>query len=110
MLEECLELSERQRYWLEQLQECEESGETTKAYAEARGLSAAALYKWRKRLVQRGLWPSRASRFERVQVSAMTRSICEWRIRLPNGVEVEFSGSVDGAAVLTVLSAAMGIR
>ncbi|MDH3282533.1 MAG: hypothetical protein OEQ18_15585 [Gammaproteobacteria bacterium] len=110
MLDEEFGLSERQRYWLERIQECEESGQTTKAYAEAHALSTSALYTWRKRLAQRGLWPSRGGRFERVQVSAPTRSVSEWRITLPNGVQVEFSGSVAGAEVSRVLAAAMGIR
>jgi hypothetical protein len=103
-------LSERQHYWLERVRECEESGLTTKAYAEAHALSTSALYTWRKRLSQRGVWPSRASRFERVQVSALPRSSSEWRITLPNGVQVEFSGSVDGAQVSRVLAAVKGVR
>jgi len=102
-------LSERQRYWLERVQECEESGQTTKAYAEAHSLSTSALYAWRKRLAQRGVWPRRASRFERVRVTPMTRSSCEWRIVLPNGVQVEFSGSVAGTEMSRVLAAAMGV-
>lgn len=103
-------LGDRQHYWLERVRECEESGLTTKAYAEAHALSTSALYTWRKRLAQRGVWPSQAGRFERVQVSALPRSSSEWRITLPNGVQVEFSGSVDGAQVLRVLAAVKGIR
>jgi len=110
MLGEESGLSERQRYWLERVRECEESGQTTKAYAEAHALSTSALYTWRKRLAQRGLWPVQAGRFERVQVSALTRSVSEWRITLPNGVQVEFSGSVSGAEMSRVLVAVMGIR
>ena len=110
MLDEELALSERQRHWLEHVRECEESGQTTKAYAEAHSLSTSALYTWRKRLAERGLWSSRGSRFERVQVSALTRSSSEWRITLPNGVEVEFSGSVAVAEVSRVLAAVKGIR
>lgn len=103
-------LSERQQYWLERVRECEESGLTTKAYAEAHALSTSALYAWRKRLSQWGLWSSQASRFERVQVSTLTRSSSEWRITLPNGVQVEFCGSVDGAQLSRVLAAVKGIR
>ena len=110
MREEEPGLSERQGYWLERVRECEESGLTTKAYAEAHALSTSALYAWRKRLTQRGLWPSPASRFERVQVSALPRSSSEWRITLPNGVQVEFSGSAAGAEVSRVLAAVMGVR
>ncbi len=100
------ELSEPQRYWLERLRECEESGETTKAYAEARGLSVSALYTWRKRLAKRGLWPGKPRLFERVEISDGERRVADWRIVLPNGVEVVFSGSVDGRQLAMVLSAA----
>jgi len=110
MLEEEPGLSERQQYWLERIRECEESGQTTKAYAEAHALSTSALYTWRKRLSQRGLWPSQVGRFERIQTSALTRTSSEWRITLPNGVQVEFCGSVDGAQVSRVLAAVKGIR
>ena len=110
MLGEGSALSERQRYWLEHVRDCEESGQTTKAYAEAHGLSTSLLYSWRKRLAERGLWRSRGGRFQRVQVSAPARLVNEWRITLPNGVQVAFSGPVAGAEVSTVLAAAMGIR
>jgi hypothetical protein len=110
MLDGELGLSAKQRYWLERIRECEESGQTTKAYADAHSLSVTAMYTWRKRLVQRGVWPSRAERFQRVQLTALARSSCEWRITLPNGVQVEFSGLADGAEVSAVLSAAMGVR
>lgn len=99
-------LSEQQRCWLERLRECEESGQTTKAYAESRGLSVSALYTWRKRLAKRGLWPSKVGLFDRVAITGGERLPAEWRIVLPNGIEVVFSGSVDGAQLSTVLSAA----
>jgi hypothetical protein len=109
MLDGELGLSAKQQYWLERIRDCEESGQTTKAYADAHWLSVTAMYTWRKRLVKRGLWPSRAERFERVQLTDVGRSSCEWRIVLPNGVQVEFSGSVDGTEVSAVLSAAMRV-
>ena len=110
MLGEESALSERQRYWLDHVRTCEESGQTTKTYAEAHGLSTSLLYSWRKRLAERGLWANRGGRFQRVQVSVPALSVCEWRITLPNGVQVAFSGPVAGAEVSLVLSAAMGIR
>ncbi len=110
MAGEELRLSERQRYWLERIRECEESGQTTKAYAEMHFLSVSALYTWRKRLVRQGVWPSRPARFDRVQVTSIERPSGEWRVCLPNGVQVEFSGLVDEAVLSTVLAAVMGIR
>jgi len=110
MLDGELGLSAKQRYWLERIRDCEETGQTTKAYANAHALSVTAMYTWRKRLVKRGLWPSKAERFQRVQLTGLSQSSAEWRITLPNGVQVEFSGSVDGADVSAVLTAAMRIR
>ena len=110
MLDGELGLSAKQQYWLERIRECEESGQTTKAYAEAQSLSVKTVYTWRKRLVQRGLWPGREERFQQVQLTGLARSSGEWRITLPNGVQVEFSGSVDGTAVSVVLTAAMRVR
>ena len=110
MLDTELELSAKQRHWLERIRDCEESGQTTKAYADAHSLSVTAMYTWRKRLIKRGLWPSRAERFQQVQLTELARSSAEWRITLPNGVQVEFSGSVDGAEVSAVLTAALGVR
>ncbi|MDH3281660.1 MAG: hypothetical protein OEQ18_11090 [Gammaproteobacteria bacterium] len=110
MLDGGLGQSAKQGYWLERIRECEESGQTTKAYADAHSLSVTAMYTWRKRLVKRGLWPSRSERFGRVQLTDVGRSSSEWRITLPNGVQVEFSGSVNGAEVSAVLCAAMGVR
>jgi hypothetical protein len=110
MLGEESVLSERQRYWLDHVRGCEESGQATKVYAESHGLSTSLLYSWRKRLAERGLWPVRTRRFQRVQISPPATLASEWRITLPNGVQVVFSGPVSGSEVSTVLTAAMGVR
>lgn len=44
-------MSERTQFWLSHLSAIEAEGITTKAYAEREGLSAQALYQWRKRLI-----------------------------------------------------------
>ena len=105
-----LGLSAKHQYWLDRIRDCEESGQTTKAYAQAHSLSVKSLYRWRKRLAQCGVWSPQAVRFERVQWRAPQPISCEWRITLPNGVQVEFSGAVDRAEVSAVLTAAMRIR
>lgn len=43
-------MSDRQHYWTTHLDRIAAEGISTKAYAEREGLSAAALYYWRKRL------------------------------------------------------------
>lgn len=94
-------LTERQRYWLDHLQACEELGETTKAYAELHGLSVSMMYSWRKELTIRGVYSrqsggTRSPRFDRVQVFESKIPTGTWRITLPNGVQIEFCGVVDG--------------
>ena len=103
-------LTERQRYWLGQLEACERSGRTTKAYAQEHGLSVSMLYSWRKKLAARGLWCRGSGRdrgvsFDRVDVIDAGSSD-QWRMVLPNGVEIGFSGVVDEAALSAVLGAA----
>ena len=97
------ELTERQRYWLDHLNACEALGETTKAYAELHGLSVSMMYSWRKELTIRGVYSrhsggTRSPRFDRVQVFDSKVPTGAWRIALPNGVQIEIYGVVDGAA------------
>lgn len=99
-------LTARQRYWLDCIEECDRTGQTLKAYAEEREISVTMLYSWKKQLKQKGLLPGRRSRFQRVRIAeALPPS--EWRILLPNGVQVTLSGPVDGAALSAVLDAAL---
>ena len=105
------ELSERQRYWLDHIESCAALGQTTKAYAESQGLSVSMVYSWRKKLAAMGMFPDRTKRrqsssFERVQVVGGQPPSGEWRIALPNGVRIGFTGTVDGRLLSTVLEAA----
>jgi len=102
-------LTERQRYWLEQVRACEASGKTVAEYAVEQGISAQALYAGKKLLVRKGVLPrTRPLRFQRVQVAGVAVG-AEWRIQLPNGVSVFCSGEVDAGALATVLSTAAAI-
>ena len=99
-------LTERQRYWLEHVQACESSGKTIAEYAAEHSLAAQAMYAGKQMLVRKGLLPStRPVRFQRAQVAEPVVG-SEWRIHLPNGVSVAFSGSVDTATFTTVLNTA----
>jgi hypothetical protein len=106
---ECL--TERQRYWRDHLSACEISGQTTKAYARAHGLSVSMMYSWRRKLVRRGAWPERpglggVSGFTRVRIADAGYPLSTWCLVLPNGVQIGFSGAVDEAALEAVLRAA----
>jgi len=106
-MEEVVELSERQQYWLAHIQACEAAGQSTLEYARAHGFESRAMYKARQLLVEKGAWSIKASgrksnRFQRAQV-AVPQMDNQWRIQLPNGVVVAFSGEVNTKALSEVL-------
>lgn len=102
-------LTRTQQGWLKQIRACEASGKTLRAYAQERGLEVQTLYAWKKTLVKKGVLPrTRPARFQRVQVLAAPGG-GDWRIQLPNGVTVAFSGGVDADALATVLAGAVAL-
>ncbi len=101
---EGLALTEHQRKWLGRLQACEASGKSLTAYASEHGFPVRALYDAKKALVKKGVLPrTRKSRFQRVQMATVAADT-KWRIQLPNGVMVEFSGTVDGGSLSAILN------
>jgi hypothetical protein len=102
-------LTERQRYWLEQVRACEACGKTVAEYAAEQGFSAQAMYAGKKLLVRKGvLQRTRPLRFQRVQVAGAAVDN-EWRILLPNGVTVSCSGVVDAGTLAMVLATAAAL-
>ncbi len=102
-------LTERQRYWLEHIQACKDSGKTIAEYAAAQGFDAQTMYAGKSTLVKKGILPAlRPARFQRVQVLEAPLS-SQWRIGLPNGVSVAFAGEVDAGSLATVLGAAASL-
>ena len=100
-----LRLTEHQRYWLERIQACEASGKRVTAYAAEHGFPVRAMYDAKKILVKKGVLPrTQGVRFQRAETMPVG-SDNEWRIRLPNGVAVDFSGTVDAASLTVVLTA-----
>ena len=98
------ELTERQRYWLEQIKACEASGMSASAYAAERGFHVGGMYAGKKSLIQKGVLPRPDNvRFQRVQTAVETTDT-QWRIRLPNGISVEFCGAVDDGSLSGVLN------
>ncbi|MCP4277599.1 MAG: phage shock protein B [Gammaproteobacteria bacterium] len=66
------------------------------------------MYGGKKALVKKGVLPRvQQNRFQRAQVVDAVASR-EWRIDLPNGVSVAFSGMVDAGALTTILTTAAG--
>ena len=110
-------LTERERFWLRHHESCVVSGRTAKAYAKAHGISIYAFYQSRKRLRRQGKLAQApvgatrrrrggpAPRFAQVatlQVAAATR----YRVRLANGVLVEWEGRAEASELEAVLRAA----
>ncbi len=97
-------LTEHQRNWLGRLRACEASGKRFTAYAAEHGFQVRAMYDAKKILVKKGILPrTQRNRFQRVQAEVVSVG-GEWRIQLPNGVVVDFSGTVDAGSLSTVLS------
>jgi hypothetical protein len=96
--------SERDGIWLKHHEAQQASGKDAKAYAAAVGISVQALYQERKRLREKGLLaPGRrpraptVPRFSKVAVAAPVASPSieepRFRITLPNGAVLEWSGA-----------------
>ncbi len=101
-------LTKHQRRWLEQIHACEASGKSVAAYALEHGFPVRAMYDAKKVLVRKGVLPRiRCSRFQRVEAATVGGG---WRIQLPNGVSVDFSGPVDAGSLSTVLSTVAHLR
>ena len=98
-------LTEHQRTWLERIRDWEASGKRMSAYAAEHGLDVRTMYGARKVLKRKGVLPdgNAAVRFQRVEIASVGLAN-EWRVQLPNGVTVSFSGPVDGASLSLVLS------
>jgi hypothetical protein len=117
--------SARLRKRLEQIRECEQSGETLKAYAARHGLSVHALYQAKKQARQQGLLPARGtqktrsarpkrprqSRFvEAIAAPAAPAPGCAWRLRLRSGDVLESSTPLADHEALRLIQALRGRR
>jgi hypothetical protein len=103
-------LTERQRYWLNHIRACEASGKSIADYAVEHEISAKTMYAGKKMLVKKGILPrTRSNRFQRAQLSTIAVNH-DWRIQLPNGVSIAFSGAVEANTLSTVLNTAAAIE
>ena len=98
-------LTAHQRHWLEQIQACEASGKSVVAYASEHGFPVRAMYDAKKVLVRKGVLARThyALGFSVFKQQAVTVG-GDWRIQLPNGIAVDFSGTVDAGSLSTVLN------
>ena len=74
------------------------------------GFAVSALCDAKKTLVNKSVLPrTQQKHFQRVQ-RAPASTDTKWRIQLPNGVSVEFSGRVDGGSLPSVLTTVAGLN
>lgn len=87
-----IKLTERQQVWLEHWQQCQATSGTIKMYAEQHGLSLAAMYWWRRELIDRGLMAGKPRRvpFKKLIVMPDNHQPVPFRIVFPNGAVVEW--------------------
>ncbi|MFA5530641.1 MAG: hypothetical protein WDA11_08230 [Thiohalomonadaceae bacterium] len=83
-------LTEKQQYWLGHVQACDRAGLTMRSYAEANGLSLAALYSWKATLRRKGALDEAAKPrlFQRATVVG-GRASGQCRVVLPSGLALE---------------------
>lgn len=106
--------TERDGFWLDHEAAVAASELTAKAYAAEQGLSLHALYQARKRLRALGLLPASAKRqgskkpvpavaFSKVEVRSPRPVPAEFRLSLPGGVVLEWSGTALPPAVVDLV-------
>ena len=94
----------RQQEWLEHREACRARGLSLKAYAEQAGLDVQRLYHWRRRLKAHGLLADgKVVPFARVQVCGAGGIK---RLHFPNGLILDWDGSIDLALVEQLLQLA----
>jgi hypothetical protein len=105
--------TERDQFWLDHEVAQAASGQTTKDYATAQGVSLQALYQARKRLRALGLLgaarreaPKRSGRtpvsFAQIQVTPDVND-ARFRVQMPSGITLEWSGGEVPESVVVLL-------
>ena len=112
------EPSERDRFWLNHGKALAASGQTAKAYAAEQGLSLHAFYQARKRLRALGLLstadlrrkPKATSAFAKIERVKLPRPEADFRLGLPNGITLEWSGAELPSSVMQLLERLIALR
>ena len=89
-------LTDKGRYWLNHLQQCQASGQSMAAYAKAQGLGLKSFYRWRKqlRLLPAGRQEEVLPSFHRIRLSGSAavsaqNNTLSVLVHLPNGIDCE---------------------
>lgn len=106
------DMTAKQRYWLGHIKACEAKGQSLSAYAAEHHLALKSCYRWKTRLTQLGLLAVTATAapvFRPVQITPASISTGNYRITLPNGIQVEIQGACDAIQLQQVLTTACGV-
>lgn len=101
------QLTEKQQHWLGHVNACRRSGQSTRSYAEANGLSLAALYNWTSVLRSKGVLdaPVRGSGKLFRQAAVVDGGGGRCHVVLPTGLMLEFDDRAEPAWVAALVQA-----
>lgn len=104
-------MTAKQRHWLRHIKACESLGQSLSAYAAEHHLALKSCYRWKSRLTQMGLLveATKAPVFRPVQIKPASISAGNFRISLPNGIQVEIQDACDPAQLKQLLTAACSV-
>jgi len=93
-------LTEKQRYWIEHIQNAEAQKVSLASYAKSNQLDLKALYNWKWILSKKGFIDSDTTLvqgLEFTQVRMLTHSTAQLSAHLPNGVRIEIHQGLNAA-------------
>lgn len=110
-------LTSTQQHWAEHLRRCEAQGLSIRAYAEAHGLSAAAMRSAKRDFTRRAARSTSAAPSEHaltlvpLAVDALGRAGAPaMQLRFPGGVEAQVSAEAAAAVSAALMHAAMQVQ
>ena len=100
-------LTDKQRFWLEHIKACEQSGQSMSQYAKAQELNVTAFYNWKATLRRKGVLGERSAQPRMFRKAHLVdgRALGRCRVVLPTGLTLEFDNSTEPAWVAELVRA-----
>jgi len=95
--------------WLDHLKRWGHEGRTLADYARSNGLKIPKFYAWKARLEARGLWKTTSVSFLPVTVQDTPTVDSGIRLKLPNGVTLEFHQPLDAPLLTRLVELAVSL-